>query len=76
MSLLQEAVALSGHAGGQCPVGRLMEQDKKLAQELQEALDAPDASAKGISDALNARGIDLGRQQIYRHRKRYCRCAS
>ena len=69
-------MALSGHAGGVCPVGRLMEQDKKLAQELQEALDAPQVSAKAIADALRARDIDLGRQQIYRHRKRYCRCAS
>ena len=76
MSLLSEAVARTGHAGGRCAVGRLMEENKEIGAELKEALDADDVSAQGLSLALKDRGIDLGRQAIYRHRRRYCRCTA
>ena len=75
MSLLQEAVALSGHAGGRCAVGRLLEENPDIGAELKEALDA-EVSAQAISVALKGRGIDIGRQVIYRHRRQYCRCKS
>ena len=53
-----------------------MEDDKELGAELKEALDADGVSAQGLSLALKSRGIDLGRQAIYRHRRRYCKCAA
>lgn len=68
-------MALTGHAGGKCAVARLMEENPALGAELQEALDSA-ASAQGIAQALKNRGVDLGRQVIYRHRKLYCRCGS
>lgn len=74
MTLLDEARALVRRPGITCALDTIRRANPVLAAEIDDAI-ASDVPAPAISEALRARGIELDRQVLNRHRRGDCiRC--
>jgi hypothetical protein len=73
-SLLADATAMTTKKGGKCSVYVLLQTlEPGLLAELNEALDSR-VESTALSKALIARGYDIRREPLQRHRRGECAC--
>lgn len=77
MSFLEAAKARTAESrpGSKCQYSILLKSlDPKLAAEVDEALHCPDITLKAVRTELEARGYEISRHSLERHRRGDCLC--
>lgn len=75
MSLADEARAANNRRGAVCSVRLLLQRSTPEDQaELLEALADAEIQSTALARVLRARGIEIGADNLQRHRKGDCRC--